>query len=122
MKSQNLEKIRIGLLKVVSEELVDASVDYTMGWMTNSVNFAIRGYVWGESEKVQRQTIKYPANWIEAIKDRWLPRSLRKIYPVKYHCVDIDVTAIYPKFNPIVPGIEYRLVINRDDTFEESGL
>lgn len=39
-------------------------------------------------------TIKYPANWKEALKDRWLPKLLRKRFPIHYKTVDIKV--IYP--------------------------
>lgn len=37
--------------------------------------------VW--AEKVKTETIRWPATWIEAIKDRWAPAWFRRRYPVK---------------------------------------
>lgn len=33
---------------------------------------------------------KYPVNWVEAVRERWLPKWLLKRYPVKYRRIDID--------------------------------
>jgi len=38
---------------------------------------------------------KWPRNWKEAVKERWLPAWILKRFPVKYTV--IDVKAIYPK-------------------------
>lgn len=35
------------------------------------------------------KTIRYPANWIEALKERFLPAFLAKWLPVRYTCVDV---------------------------------
>jgi hypothetical protein len=38
---------------------------------------------------------KWPSNWMEAVKERFLPDCLLKYFPIKY--TTIDVKAIYPK-------------------------
>ena len=63
------------------------------------------------SMNILTQTIgqyQWPSNWIEAIKDRFLPLRLREIWPVKYRI--IDVSAIYPKAklpDPVFKATEY---------------
>jgi hypothetical protein len=38
-----------------------------------------------------------PADWREALKDRWLPLRLRKRFPVKYREVTVNVLEYYPR-------------------------
>lgn len=42
-------------------------------------------------------TVKYPANWKEAFKERWAPKWFLKKYPVKYSY--IEVKALYPQLH-----------------------
>lgn len=39
--------------------------------------------------------IRYPANWWQAFRERWLPECLRKKFPVRYHIWKIDF--LYPE-------------------------
>lgn len=39
--------------------------------------------------------VSYPANWLEAFKERWLPKFLLKKYPVKYTKWNFSV--LYPE-------------------------
>ena len=43
----------------------------------------------------QLAKIKYPCNWWEAVKERWLPRWAKACFPVQYTIYDLK--AIYPK-------------------------
>lgn len=62
----------------------------------------LRGYIL--SEKIQSVVIKYPANWIEAIKDRWLPSWAKKKWPVVMARRVVDAVALYPHFKQSVPN------------------
>jgi len=50
----------------------------------------VRCRVYGED----LEPIRYPADWWQALKDRWFPAWLRRRYPVVYTA--IDVAAMYP--------------------------
>ena len=52
--------------------------------------YLVHDFVYGH----QLDTIKYPLNWKEAFKERWLPRWLLKAFPVKYKVYDIR--RLYP--------------------------
>lgn len=54
-------------------------------------------------EKVSYPTISYPANWWEALKDRFLPRWARKYVKVKYTEVRISAEVFYPMLS-LPPG------------------
>ena len=41
--------------------------------------------------------IKYPANWKEALKERWFTQRLLKKYPVKY--IQYDAKCLYPSIS-----------------------
>jgi len=54
---------------------------------------SIRGYVW--SKEIFREVftevvdeIVYPATWWDAVKERWYPKFLKRIFPPKYICKD----------------------------------
>ena len=38
----------------------------------------------------------YPANWWEAVKERWMPRRLRRRFPIKQTVVTLEASAFYP--------------------------
>lgn len=37
---------------------------------------------------------KYPADWVQAFKERWFPKWLKKFFPVKY--IEIEIKEIAP--------------------------
>ncbi len=47
------------------------------------------------------ENYKWPENWIEAVKERWVPNVFRKYWPVKY--TKIEVKAIYPNAKLLDP-------------------
>lgn len=112
-----LEKLRVGAQVALSQELLGEDVKIIQNVLNERIIFSVKGYVWAESEKVRRQTIKFPRDWWQAFKERWFPNWLLNRYPVDYHIVDIDVNAIYPGFRFAIPNQEGRLIINRTDDF-----
>lgn len=49
------------------------------------------------TQSLEKRSISYPADWIEAIKQRWFPVWLLKRYPVRYYVETIEAHAVYPK-------------------------
>jgi len=116
-----LEKLRLAVIHYVSPELLDATVSTSehTSFVIDEIVMQIRGYVWAESESVQRQEVKYPSDWWEAWKLRFsrsLPKWFLRKYPVKYRVVVLDVKAIYPTFKPAMQEKTARLVIQRTNT------
>lgn len=62
------------------------------------VVYSLYGRMWGK-ECSRPIEIRYPKNWIEAVKERWLPYRLRKIFPIKYTYHKIEHMVGYPDFS-----------------------
>lgn len=54
---------------------------------------------------------QYPANWIEAIKERWLPAWAAKSWPVKYTIITVELREIYPEIQPAIKSqrVEWKI-------------
>lgn len=51
------------------------------------------------TESLEPIEIKYPENWIEAVKERWLPKRLKKKFPVKYKSEKVGADVFYPNIS-----------------------
>jgi len=63
------------------------------------------------SQRLDAFTVKYPENWIEAIKERWAPRWLLNKYPIKYHQKIYEVKAYYPKL--AIPDEQHYVLLHK---------
>jgi hypothetical protein len=117
METVELKALEIGLQQMLSSELLGTNVKIVQDILYNGVRVAIRGFVWAENESVRRQEVKYPRDWWQAFKERWFPKWLLEKYPVDYHIVVLDVTAIYPDFKQAVPEFTSRLIIQKHEGF-----
>ena len=59
--------------------------------------------VWG-LEPVKKHVVSYPANWIEAIKQRFAPKWFTRRWPVKMTEVFASLEETYPEFQQAIPG------------------
>jgi hypothetical protein len=59
-------------------------------------------YIYGQ-ESAPPEVIQYPANWLEAVKDRWAPMWLLNLFPVKHTVHKIEHKLLYPDL--IVPDL-----------------
>lgn len=102
-KEIQLERIKIGLMRRVSNHLLEPDVRFSEAesFIQNSVDMQIQGYIWGEHGKTE--TIKYPATWRDAFKERWFPKWLLARYPVQYRVHEINTTTLYPNFKISMP-------------------
>ena len=102
------------------EFLMDViDVDVAIGFAMDEVVSRIRGHVWGESESVQKVSITYPADWKQAVKERFFPAWALKRWPVRNKIITMDVKCFYPNFRPKLDGEEHRLVIFKKETERE---
>lgn len=95
----------------ISQHLPDvytmrAEYSHIYGGMIAEINRAVLG-------RHREITVSVPDNWIEAIKDRWLPKALRKRFPVRYRDIEAEVFAAYPELhiNPMQRHKEGRVMV-----------
>ena len=101
MHLMELERIRIGLEKRISPLLRDATTLFWIDRATDDIVLRIEGFVWGKN--LDAQEVRYPANWIEAVKERWLPKRIRRRWPVRYTIVRIEARFLYPEARRAMP-------------------
>lgn len=88
MKTITLEKMKVGMQWKVSAEVEQM-------YLQDMITYQITGYVWSQ-DAGKKVTFKYPSDWWEAVKERWLPKWLLKKYPVNYTYKEFEVKATYP--------------------------
>jgi len=114
-----LEAVKLGLSSRIPDEVLGGKIEIDRVAYETTCNIIARyrAYVWAEPESIQRQTVEYPADWWQAFKlrfmDKWPKWLRRRISPVEYTTVTLDVKAIYPTFKPKMPGYSSRLIVER---------
>lgn len=78
---------------------------------THRMVIRMRGFLWGET--VGEHVVSYPADWWQALKDRWFPWWLLRRYPVRRTSVRFDVKAVYPTLTFQLPNEPSSLVLLR---------
>jgi len=86
-KTISLEKLKIGMDW-------KATRDDNPYYASDFIVTRITGFVWAQD--VDKEMVRYPANWFEAFKERWFPRWLTNKYPVIYTVKKFVVKATYP--------------------------
>lgn len=97
-----IEKLSVAVAQRISKEFLDWLAEdpivrtsvYTE-FMCDEIVLRVVLKIFGED--LQNATVKYPENWKEAIKDRFMPGWAKKMWPVRYTVHHIDVLALYPK-------------------------
>ena len=109
-----LKKFKIMVLNTISEDLIDAEVDFSshLNFMTNDIGVRVKGYIW--SENVDTVNIQYPADWWQAVKERFAPKFILNRWPVKYIKHYIDVNVIYPNYRPALKDQEWRFKVSHN--------
>ena len=59
--------------------------------------------VYGKSH-VEEHLIRFPSDWLEAVKERFAPAWLRDRFPVRYTQISTSLHELYPDFQPSVYG------------------
>ena len=106
-----LERMAFSVQQYISKDLFDFGMQpkvQVIEYAAHQLAMQVRQYVYGEH--LDARTVRYPATWRDAVKDRfyawlrsghwpWGADLLEPRYPVKWQEVTIDVKALYPKIS-----------------------
>jgi hypothetical protein len=103
VNDEQIEEIKLERLRYFVQMNVDAGAASEFGikpevratqlasFVSDSILFQLRQDIFGRT----LDEIKFPANWKEAVKERFAPRWFLKRWPVRYTIYKID--ELYPK-------------------------
>lgn len=118
-----LERIKWVCLAELEKADIEAMVDIstTAAFARDLITVRVHGHVWGEG--IDKRTIRHPLNWIEAVKERWMPywSWMRRRWPVRYKVHHIEARVYYPGIRPSLPNHEWRIaayVRNEPDPYD----
>ena len=108
-----LEQIKFAVMQELDKsewaELIDSMTFSEMvRWQYDTICSLIHGHVWGETGG--HREIRYPRDWREAFKARWLPRWAKAIWPVRYTIIDVTAKVTYPDLRVSLPSEPHRIV------------
>ena len=92
-----LRKQWFGVQETISNYMshfADVDMEFIKSEMTHVMQVNLRAYV---MEEVKPVAVKYPADWREAVKERFLPERLKRRFPVRYITVIIETKTVYPQ-------------------------
>lgn len=91
--------------------------EFNMGYKEGLYNLLIKGSVC--VDQLPTVSAVYPANWIQAFKERWFPKWILKKYPVK--CIDnsIEIRAIYKDYKPKIKDEPFVINFKNDIGIKE---
>ena len=100
MDQMQLDKIRIAVLAKLPAEFLEPKIDISLheSFLADEMYVRVKGFVWGE--KLGDTEIKYPRDWWQAFKKRWLPARALKYWPVVYTVHVISAAFLYPGVRP----------------------
>ena len=110
-----LQKVAFGVQREVSSiALMDTEFSVDPCELRDAMVYSIRTKVWGEY--LDGADVSFPANWKEALKERWAPEWLKKRKPVVFKTIETRFTVLYPEYKAIVDGERYNVMsITRED-------
>jgi hypothetical protein len=91
-------------------EMPDVEIQQHAHFMTDEIAVQVRGIVWGR--EMQRQSHRYPADWWQAIKERFAPEWFKRRWPVRYIEITLTARELYPMLS--IPQEEHSIVILKD--------
>jgi len=107
-------KIKLqGILAMTEAVRTEVATEYLGGGVTCTLFAEMAG------ESLEIPAITYPRDWIEAVKERFLPRWARRRWPVSFSYVVWDATVLYPMIS--LPEEDHYLSEVRVDIREGDG-
>jgi len=76
----------------------------------HSIEARVTGVLYGEEET--EHTVVYPADWWQAVKERWFPVWLLRRYPVVYKRMVMSFRVLYPDFRPKIDNQRIKVITN----------
>ena len=115
MNNIELENMTFAVVGSISEALIEAfaqpaEVNIIKHWVDDVMVAQVKQRIFGR--QVLHEVISYPANWKEALKERWYPAWAKEKWPVRYTTKTFDVRELVPSLNR--PG--FKTLINVEVT------
>lgn len=93
-----LERMKLVVLQYLTNELADVfaeppEVSVHETWMDEIV-LRVQQAVWGR--EVARVEYQWPANWWEAVKERFAPAWVKRRWPIHYSRVELTADEVVP--------------------------
>lgn len=102
LRTITLEKLQFGSRFTVSKTLLmDAtvSIEEVTQYM---IQMQVRGFLWSKKNRIH--TFTAPADWWQAVRERWCPAWWLARHPVRYRVETIDVRDVFPDLKIAAPG------------------
>jgi hypothetical protein len=109
IKTIELERLYICKAMAMNTTLMGMDIDIRKDILERAVTYQVRGFLWSRSLK--RYEVRWPANWKEAVKERWFPEWALRRWPVKYSSKRMELKAVWPTLRMEVPDHQPRLVM-----------
>ena len=123
-----LKKIKFGVIKYLSKDIVDSLIletsEETSDFLSKQLVLSLKGFILGEENKVNITKGVYfntPLNWWEMFKEQYFSKWLIKKFPIKfrtetkYITLNIKERFTYPKLPIEVPEFKDITVIRHLD-------
>ena len=100
-RTVELEKFKLVALQYLDEKLADfgeppkLDISAHTSFMLDQLVLRLQQCVWGR--EVERQECQWPADWWQALKERWFPAWAKKRWPIEYKRVVITARELYPQ-------------------------
>lgn len=69
---------------------------------TNQLHLLMRAFIYGKDHP-SKHVVRYPADWWQAVKERFAPVWFRDRYPVQFITVTASLEELYPEIEPALP-------------------
>ena len=115
MSDITLYKLAIGFQQTIASEVLDPKAEVLREWYSENLLLCVRAFILAEN--VGEKYVSYPADWLQAFKERWFPKWALAKWPVVYKTHKFSFSLTYPGFMPAMPEREHRLRIDVQDWF-----
>ena len=113
MDNVTLKRFRAAVMVKLSQQLMDSvnderEFDVVANYTADSLSAVLRQSLYGET--LEDVTLKYPADWIEAVKERWLPAWAKRHWPIRYTSHHVTIAALHPMVKPTSGNVVFAKV------------
>lgn len=118
MKAEELDLIKMGVRRIVTEEQLFArgvGVEVERNpLMDKDYILTIYGRLLGQ-KNLKEVEIKYPSDWLQAVKERFAPKWYLKRYPVKYKVFTFSADLLYPELHKKIkmPEEPHQVIVSK---------
>lgn len=93
-----VDTVELEQLRFAAEKYIPGSYRPQVRWDLEGRTLAIEieRHIW--ARRLGDSTAKWPADWWEAVKERWFPVWAKARWPVRYSQLDTTAWHLYPAF------------------------